>query len=405
MYSDDDSDHDSSNDSDYDIMPDIIPSNPLTNKIRTLVTSFIAPYMKTTINRDLEMVDEKYGTVPLYAYVFSFYQSHLEADSYSRLYNYVFKNDTASDCVVNGSQTLELLGPYSAERLSINGELYDIQGGEKGGKKIGCNILIDSILKAIKNPNCNGFALIGVVVSTFFVSHSTVLCATLDERDKQTIHLYPKDPHGSMVHQSIGLGTAIPIVDGFLKILKQAFDKRKIKVNLHPRSDSAARHGLQSVAKEPKYDGIRTGYCVMFNYLWIYVVLKLIQNNVNHHDALYYAERMILDIVNHNAKVLYNIILNFSIEMAGINTSQDKEAFKRKLERFHDINENHAMLWQQKQRWDEEDEIRRRYNEGRAKFSVKPSVKSKAKPSVKSKAKSSVKQKSAASGRKTLKKR
>lgn len=120
------------------------------------------------------------------------------------------------------------------------------------------------------------------------------------------INAYVYDAHGS--DSSASMQYMRNEVDLFILFLSNVFRKMDIKLMIQPRTALSCPRGLQRVSNE------QFGFCVMFAYLWIYVVLNFIENGIAPTFAIEFAETCVLDFVSSPDK-LFAIVLNFSIQM------------------------------------------------------------------------------------------
>lgn len=127
------------------------------------------------------------------------------------------------------------------------------------------------------------------------------------------------DPHGSAPRFERDEGF-FSSVDRFLVFFQGEYlqtTHQHMYANGTRRSVSCP-DGLQRVSEDP------IGFCIMINYLWLYVVFHLLRRKFPIDDVMIRAEQMIIDSITRkrterlrkpppNAQLLYSTILNFSM--------------------------------------------------------------------------------------------
>lgn len=123
--------------------------------------------------------------------------------------------------------------------------------------------------------------------------------------DDSKIYAYLYEPNGNFTnHKDYVIQKMHVGVTEFLKVLSSRLENVSLEI---VDNDKTCPVGLQLKSKE-KY-----GLCVMFTYLWMYVVFKLVHHNVSLNDAIGKAEEAIIAALTE--KHIVSTVFNFALHL------------------------------------------------------------------------------------------
>lgn len=189
---------------------------------------------------------------------------------------------------------------------------------------------IEELEYRINNENCKGFTslIIGITFNDYknkLSGHRNALFITKKIQSGKThIDMYLYEPHGSSYTEY-----DVEPYDGmkkFLNILKEKYEKiTRHTVTIKDELNISCPIGLQIVSED------ENGFCIMFCYVWLYVVLNLIKSGIDPELAIYNAETEIINYASSNPEKLMTIILNFSMKIMEIYVNYLSQGPRTKL--------------------------------------------------------------------------